>query len=187
MVKQPKQIQNALVCIGQRIGREEIGNPRDEVSSERRISRNAESGNEINDLSCDEVVVEGRETLNERRDEEEGRRWPARQRERERERERERRTRGRVGAVTASPSNYILRACDVKVFEFWRQRISGFITLAGICGNSFKPFYGASLMFCEFGAARVVKLALLPNDGPSSFFFVSECSVRSLIEDWVAS
>ncbi|PQP93892.1 (+)-neomenthol dehydrogenase-like [Prunus yedoensis var. nudiflora] len=44
--------------------------------------------------------------------------------------------------------------------------------LTRTCGNSFKPFYGASLMFCEFGAARVVKLALLPNDGPSSFFFV---------------
>ncbi|CAL2227923.1 unnamed protein product [Prunus armeniaca] len=61
-----------------------MGNPSDEVSSELSISRCAESRNEINDLSCDEVVVEGRETLNERRDEEEGRRW-----------QRERRTRGR--------------------------------------------------------------------------------------------
>ncbi|CAL8992125.1 unnamed protein product [Prunus brigantina] len=51
--------------------------------------------------------------------------------------------------------------------------------LTRICGNSFKPFYGASLMFCEFGAARVVKLALLPNDGPSSFFFVQNVVLKS--------
>ncbi|PQP93914.1 hypothetical protein Pyn_07311 [Prunus yedoensis var. nudiflora] len=75
---------NLTAIQGQRIGREAIGNPSDEVSSERSISGSAESGNEINDLSCDEVVVEGRETLNERRDEEEGQRW-----------QRERRTRGR--------------------------------------------------------------------------------------------
>ncbi|PQP93915.1 hypothetical protein Pyn_07312 [Prunus yedoensis var. nudiflora] len=75
---------NLTVIQGQWFGQEAIGNHGDEVNSERSISGSAESGNEINDLSCDEVVVEGRESLNKRRDEEEGRRW-----------QRERRTHGR--------------------------------------------------------------------------------------------
>ncbi|KAI5350108.1 Hypothetical predicted protein [Prunus dulcis] len=114
---------NLTAIQGQRIGREAIGNPNDEVSSERSISGSAESGNEINNLSCDEVVVEGRETLNERRDEEEGRRW-----------QRECRTRGRVGdAVTASPPTTFCEGVMRKCLNFGAREFRVlFITLQGL-------------------------------------------------------
>lgn len=55
---------------GEGTGREAIGNPSDEVSRKRGVGGIAESGNETDDLSCDGVVVEGGESVNERRDEE---------------------------------------------------------------------------------------------------------------------